>query len=712
MLRGKLVACDTETTGLRLWHGDKPFAFSFCNEHGDTAYVEWTVNPRTREPEPDARELKRLRAFFEDDSVTKVFHHAKFDVRALERGWGIRVAGPGGLLTDGGRFEETVFAYHAINPIEPSFGLKDLARRYVQIPTDDQDDLKEEVTRLRRYAKKEGWEIGVEVRFDSEGNEKVDNNPSADYWLPWTCWQAGGKFKRWLTAPGMRFACKHYAVQDAERTMLLYLAARDKMQQEEVDDTYERELEAWRVVYRMEDRGVCVYNDRLAEDTRSAKQRLAELRVQLEKEYGWDGINLRSPKQVGEMLYNKTGKVALELPKSGKPETSVETLALSSSHPAVNLLLRFRSYEKALSSFYLPYSQLGKHGEVEGCTVLHADFKQTGTDTGRFSCSRPNLQQVSDPKKSRHGIVLPIRRAFGPRPGCRWIGSDYVGQEIRIIADLTDEPTMLKAIAEGRDVHSMVVAKIYKKPDNPLTIRQAVRALCLDGRNEHPEPEVLNVWKELGVRKALSQKDAERVVRGWLERWEWDIEKAEKSIGKKNTRGRTKQVVFGRAYGAEARTTSQTLQCSLEEAREILFQFDQEFSRVKGYMEELTKEARANGYIRTRWNRRLRIRPGLEYQSVNYMVQGTAADLLKNAMVLLDRWFLEDGLDAHVLIPIHDELVVEVAEADCTLDFVVGMDRRMADTGGRLRVPMPTEPMVVVSSWDNPKRIKGFNYAA
>lgn len=707
-----MVACDTETTGLRLWHGDKPFAFSFCNEEGETAYVEWTVNPNTREPEPNARELKRLRAFFEDDSVTKVFHHAKFDVRALERGWGIRVAGPGGLLKEGGRFEETVFAAHAVNPLEPSFGLKDLARRYCGVSTDDQDDLKAEVVRLRRHAKAEGWQIGAEVRFDSEGNQKIDSNPEADYWLPWTCWSLGKRFRSWLTAPGMRYVCKRYAVLDAERTMLLWKGVEQQMEREKVRDTYEREIEVWKTVYRMEDRGVCVNNDRLREDTASAKVRLRELREELVSKWGWDGINLRSPKQVGDMLYNPDKKVSLPLPKSGKPETGIETLALSANHPAVNLLLRFRSYEKALGSFYLPYAHLGKDDEVRGHTVLHADFKQTGTDTGRFSCSRPNLQQVSDPKKARHGIVLPIRRAFGPRPGTYWVGSDYVGQEIRIIADLADEPSMLKAIKEGRDVHSMVVATVYKKPGNPLTVRQAVRSLCLDGRNEHPEPEVLGVWKELGVRRALSQKDADRAARAWLDRWEWDIEKAEKSIGKKNTRGRTKQVVFGRAYGAEARTTAQTLQCSLEEARELLHQFDQEFYRIKEYMEELTREARRNGYVRTRWNRRLRIRSGLEYQSVNYMVQGTAADLLKNAMVLLTDWFDRDGIDANVLIPIHDELVVEVSQADCTLDFVRTMDRLMSDTGNRLRVPMPTEPMLVTRSWDNPKRIKGFKYAA
>lgn len=705
-ISGNLVACDTETTGLRLWHGDAPFAFSFCNERGDTVYIEWPVHPLTRKVQPDRKEWNAIRDFMEDRSVTKIFHNGKFDVRAMEKGHGITVCGPGGAVRDGGRLEETMFAAHACNSKEPSYGLKELSDKYCDFGREDQDELKACVKRLRLWAKKDGWKIAFEEKEKSDGTFKNSPQVSADYWIPATAYGLG---KQWVTKKES-LLCEQYASNDVQRTMLLWKMYQQVMEDLDVRDTYEREIALFDTVYRMEERGVTVSDAGIDKAIVDAKEVMRVSYNTIQSKYAWKGVNLRSHVQVAKMLFDKN-KVPLH-PKF-KRSTKMEAIVQHMAYPSVSALLRYRTYEKGLSSFYLKYKKMGTREHMgEGLLTLHANFKQVGADTGRFSCSEPNLQQVSSPESSKNSAALAVREPFHPRDGYWWLSSDYDGQEIRLYAEVSKEPNMMKALAEGRDIHSMIISRICGGDNNPIALRGAVQALGLDGVQTELNEPTLQARKALGVKlgRLYDVDDQNRIASHWLRQFNWDIEKAEKSVGRKNTRGRLKMTTFGRCYGASAKTLAMTLREPLESAQQIIEIYKDEFPDMDKFMKDMIRKVMKDGYVRTLWNRRLVIDPGLAYTVVNYLIQGTASDLLKHAMENLDQFFRRRNIDASVLMPIHDELISELPAYVCTLGFIKKYASVMEDTGGHLKYPIPTKPLLIIDSWHRPRAIKGYPY--
>lgn len=722
-IAGKLVAWDTETTGLKPWHGDKPFAFSFCNEQGDTAYFEFPVNPHTRQVIYDSR-LRAVRHLLEDERVTKVAHNSKFDIRMVAKGCDITVAGPGGACVDGGLHHETIFAAHACNSDEINYKLKPLAAKYVGIPVADEKGLKKVVNRLRRKAKLRGWLIGG------------DNE--CDYWLPGTVYRHRKLRVAWGVGQWEARRCRRYAIQDVKRTMLLWMMYRELMNELKVRDTYDREMLLWPEAYRMEERGVVCYADRLAAVHDRASLSQKKNIEKIEKNWGWSGINMNSPQQVARMLYGKQhcglkkpDVKASKTKKVSKLGTDMRTLQYIRGEPVVDAIFRYRATKKGLE-FCETYQSYGvPEGHDPNQLVIHGGFKQVGPNTGRWACGEPNLQQVSEPDSSRHGQVMPVREPFGPRPGFVWISADYSGMEIRVFADVADEESMLEEIRHGRDVHSLAIRKVYGGENNPLAIRQAVAALALDGRSDEWPEVIEKARQELGVKKNPSFKDALKLAAKWLTRWDWDIEKAEKSLGRKNTRGRCKQISFLKVYGGGADSASIVMACPVEEARETMREYDRMFPRMRVYSNELQRQARRDGGIRTRWNRWIPVDPNRAYAAVNYIVQGSCADLMKHAqmkcqaffhqnrdlMVGLRRWKVpiavlewDRKLDADTVMTIHDELVFEIRRVQCTHAVVRRIDTLMSDSDGHLRVSMPVEPRIITRGWDDKPLIKGYKY--
>lgn len=732
-ISGDFVCVDCETTGLFVWQGARPFAFSFCNELGHTAYFEWPVDPKTRKVIPVKKEYEAVGEFMADGSITKGFFNAKFDVRMLEIGMDFEVHGPGGRVLHGGRCHEVMFMAHACNSSERNFRLKPLAQRKVGYPVNDETQLKELVKKLRRRARKAGWNIAEDAE--------------ADYWLPATVQRLKPK---WIEELGLEEefetdACGTYAVGDAKRTMLLALMYIDVMDQLDVRDTYDSEMLLWPVTQKMERRGVCISNRKIEEDLRRTRKLRKELEAEIARLYGWKGLNLNSPAQVSKMLFVKN-----DVPKTKAREVGFATDMISLQqhirHPAVNTLFRFRGVEKAIELFeqfkrfaipaVQPESEFLKISDAyDDLLDIHSDFRQVGPATGRWSDSNPNLQQASSPEGSRHGNVISVRTPFVPRPGYVWLSVDYSGMEMRVFADVADEEQMLEEIRAGRDVHSLAVRKIYGGEDNPLAIKQAMIALALDGRTAEWSKEVEAERKRIGIRARdrLDHSDAVKVACAWLKEAKWDIEKAEKRIHRKNTRNRCKMVSFTKIYAGGANAAANVLGCPIDEAREVFREYDYAFPRVKDYIRELSREARANGYIRTRWNRRLTVDPDYAYRAVNYMVQGSSADLLKYAMLKCDRLFRQIDFrsliavhsmikrahlayrrrtDGHILMPMHDELIFEILRQHCTLELVNRIALLMSDTDGHLRVSMPVDPHIIFSSWDDRQKIKGYLYGS
>jgi DNA polymerase I-like protein with 3'-5' exonuclease and polymerase domains len=705
-IQGDRIWWDTETTGLYSWLGDQPFAFSFCNEAGETAYFEFPVDPFTRQVIYDPDILHTIRLLLEDEGIIKGGHNLKFDTRMVELGCDIVVAGPGGPIREGGRCEETMFMAHACNSLEVNYKLKRLSESYGALDTEDQDLLQKSTNKLRRRAKKLGWKIAYEERPQPDGTIKYEAATPADYWLGFNMFQLHPD----LCSEEEAGYCEHYARKDAFRAMIMGMFYYDRMEELGVRHVYDFEMQNWPVFYRMETRGVCLRPDRLQLEIDNAVKRMAEEEPKFMK-YAWPGFNVDADDDVRKLLYEK-----LKLPideehrtkKRKDPGANFKALKGLRHHEVVRAILKHRGVNKAFG-FFSQYRRRAVEDHLNpGGLVLHPDFHQVGPKTGRTSCSDPNVQQVTSLDASRSAEPVDARGSYGPRPGFWWLHNDYRGMEVRIFAEVAQEPNMLRAIAEGREIHDEVTNRGWGGKDNPVGISECVHALGLDGSDVGEKPEVQALWKVFGIKNlsALTERDKSRIAAEWLGMYNWDIVRTQESIGLKVTKNKAKMVTFLKIYGGGPDAAAELLEVTRWDAVEFLQHYDRTFPRIPEYAKELEAEARLDQCIHTLWGRRLTVLPQKAYRCVNYMVQGSAADLLKSAMIKCDAWLRESGLDAHLIMTIHDELVFEIRKHLMTFPLVRKIMDLMEDTDGKLVVPMPTDPSVTTSSWNEKKKIK------
>jgi len=672
------VACDTETTGLNPWLGDRPYAFSFCDCEGRKAFVRGRVDPLTREVSIAKPDWRSMVNFFGDANGVRVFHHAKFDIRMLES-TGIQVRG---------KIEETMFALHALHNMEPSFKLKKLGAKYLDIPDDDEKELRKATAKARLQAKKKGWKIAEK---GSHGDDPI----AADYWL----------------AP--EELLKRYALTDAERTILLWLMADGVLDEEEVRDTYEREMRLFPVTYGAESRGVKIEKAVVDREIVNHESALKKALDELQK---WKpGINLNSPIQLRRFMYQPKEKGGLGIPPVYDKDTGNETTDAEAlqgiQHPFARLVSRVRAHEKALSSFFLKYRALSIPDPLNpGGLVLHPDFQQVGPVTGRYSCRQPNLQNVAD--ASGAGFTtepIQARTPFGPRPGYVWYHFDFSQLELRIFADVAQEPTMLTAIHEGGDIHGNTARKIWGRQRPEAAIKAAVSALGLDGKEAENTPKAIETVKALRSKRPTLKEEGLAVL--WLDQFDWDINKAEASIDKKNSRKKAKIINFLTVYGGWADAVASKLVCTRSEAEELLEEYHATFDRIRPYSEELSSLVYRDGFIRNRFNRKLWVDPDYAYRAVNYMVQGSAADLLKDRMIAVAEYLSKmraRGIDAHLVLTIHDEIVIEIKWGHVFPWFLRRVRRIMEDHGGRFGLPLPVDVARTVTRWNEKKELKDF----
>lgn len=708
---GEYVAFDTETTGLMAWHGDAPFAFAFQGISGQRAYYEMEVDPFTRivdyRNSTSQDMLQEVREILENQKIIKVMHNGKFDVRITERGANVNVAGPGGLLRDGGRFEETMFMAHVCNSDEMTYKLKYLGAKYAGIDNDDEKDLQEAAKSARRKGKKLGWMLGAEKKPRPDGDE-WKGVVQMDYWMPAEIARRHPDLsgEEWGTI------CRKYATLDVERTLMLFLLYQEMMDEIGVRHSYEKELKLWPTTYRMEERGVRIDPEVNYEEMAFCKQRWDETKAEVEA-LSWPGINPDSPKQLQKLLY-----VDLQLPVNperntakGFPGTSVDALKdFENDVQVVRSILRFRAAGKAYG-YFARYQDFALPDTVSpGCVIIHADFRQLQAATGRFSCALPNLQQVTSKESSRSADPIDCRRPFGPRPGYVWLHNDYKGMEVRVFADVSEEPNMMEAIHKGIEIHDMVANRGWGGKDNEAGIYEMINVLGLNGSEHGHDDKVRWIWNEWGLSPdqwdSLSQRNRHDFAAEFLSRYNWDIINAQKAVDKKVTKNKSKMVTFAKIYGGGPDAVKDLLHITFNEAREFMRQYDRSFPRVQEYMKEMEAVAKSDGCIWNRWDRRLEVPYQFAYKSVNYMVQGSSADLLKAAMIKCDQFLQSHQIDAHLIMTIHDELVFEVRQEELTHFLVRNICRIMEDTEGRLRVSMPTDPSVVRKAWVDKDKIE------
>lgn len=674
-LLGNMVAVDTETTGLSPWKGARPFAFSFCNPDGVTHYVEFPVDPFSREVRyaSNPEDYNAIKSYLQDEGVTKVFWNAKFDIRMCEYAE-INVAG---------KFHEGLFAAHVCHSDELTFGLKPMAKKYVGIDDDDQKELKDAVNKLRRKAKKAGWAIA----------EKGE----ADYWLPTTAWRCG------LITPGeakkIADKCKVYAVRDAERTMLLWMLYEVQMKKLNVREVYEHEMELWPVTYSMETRGLCV-NPKETEKLRQSYRKDQTAAMDEMRKVAGD-FNPNSVLQVRKILYDKL-KLKLAPDRYSKRNVEQSTdmdalLELSAQHKFPEHLSRYRAATKAIT-FCDMFDEQGVRGP-DGVYALHTNFQQCGPKTGRFSARDPNIQQIPSKSAGRHAHPIDGRAPLGPRPGHTWFNIDYSQLEVRIYADQSQEDTLLEVIKSGQHVHSAITDHVWGG-QNDTCIKAATDVLFATEGSAEDTPE----W--IAVRKKFWKGNRTATAEAWVKTFNWSIVKAEASLGRKNTVNKTKLMIFNQIYGGGIRSLMSLMRKPRDEVVQFVQYFDKRIPGMRKWNDEVTRQAAKDGFVRTAFGRRIPVDRDYAYKAVNYRIQGSAADLMKRALVQTNAYLRENNVKAWIVMTLHDEIIFEFHKSEDRMRHVLELKKIMENAGEKFCIPMTAEVERVRKRWSEKEKVK------
>ncbi|MEZ7911222.1 MAG: DNA polymerase I [Propionivibrio sp.] len=429
-----------------------------------------------------------------------------------------------------------------------------------------------------------------------------------------------------------------YAAEDADLCLRLHAKLYPQLAADAgLKRVYEEiELPAREVLFRMEREGVLVDAGQLAAQSHELGLRLIELERQAHELAG-QPFNVNSPKQLGEILFTKLGLPVKKKTPSGTPSTDEEVLSeLALDYPLPKALLEARQLAKLKGTYTdkLPRMINAQTGRV------HTSFAQAVAVTGRLASSDPNLQNI--PVRTAEGRR--IRAAFIAKPGSRLVSADYSQVELRIMAHLSEDERLLEAFAQGEDVHRATAAEIF------------------------------------GLTPSEVGADQRRVA---------------------------KVINFGLIYGMSAFGLARQLDLERGAAQAYIDRYFARYPGVARYMEETREAARAKGYVETVFGRRLWLpeirasqagrRQGAERAAINAPMQGTAADIIKLAMVAVEHWIEREGLQSRLLLQVHDELILEVPDAE--LERVRAELPPLMTQVAQLRAPLLVE-VGVGANWD------------
>ena len=388
-----------------------------------------------------------------------------------------------------------------------------------------------------------------------------------------------------------------YAAEDADVTLRLKNKLEPELKKFECEDLfYNIEMPLMPVLAEMEMNGVCLDTDSLKETSNILNGRLKEIEHRI-YELAGKSFNIASPKQVGTILFDELRIVEkAKKTKTGQYVTSEDVLQqLKNKHEIVADILEYRGLTKLLGTYIdnLPHLINPRTGHI------HTSFNQTVTATGRLSSSDPNLQNI--PIRGEDG--KDIRKAFVPEPGCLFFSADYSQIELRVMAHLSNDKNMIEVFQEGKDLHAATAANIYKKPIDEVT---------------------------------------------------------------RDERTKSKRANFGIIYGITVFGLAERLDISRDEAKQLIDGYFATFPEVRDYMEQAKQTARQKGYVTTLFGRRrylpdinsanATVRGFAERNAINAPIQGTAADIIKVAMIRIHNRFKAEGIRSKMILQVHDEL--------------------------------------------------------
>ena len=388
-----------------------------------------------------------------------------------------------------------------------------------------------------------------------------------------------------------------YAAEDADITLRLKNKLEPELKKFECENLfYNIEMPLMPVLAEMEMNGVCLDTESLKETSEILTKRMLDIEKRI-YELAGEQFNIASPKQVGDILFEKLKIVEkAKKTKTGQYVTSEEVLQqLKNKHEIVADILEHRGLKKLLGTYIdaLPSLINKRTGHI------HTSFNQTITATGRLSSSDPNLQNI--PIRGEDGKE--IRKAFVPEPGCLFFSADYSQIELRVMAHLSQDENMIRVFSEGKDLHAATAANIYKKPIEEVT---------------------------------------------------------------RDERTKSKRANFGIIYGITVFGLAERLDIPREEAKMLIDGYFATFPQVHDYMEKSKEIARQKGYVTTLFGRRrylpdinshnATVRGFAERNAINAPIQGTAADIIKVAMINIFNRFKAEGIKSKMILQVHDEL--------------------------------------------------------
>ena len=578
--KAELVAVDTETTSLDYMKA-KLVGVSVAVEPGQAAYIPFGHDYLGAPEQLDKDSvLEQLKPLLEDPSIKKVGQNLKYDMSVLAQ-HGIRLQG---IAFD------TMLESYVFDSVATRHDMDSLAEKYLEETCISFSDVT--------------GKGAAQLTFNQVALE-----------------QAGP-----------------YAAEDADITLRLHQCLWPKVQAQPTLETVFNDLELplLPVLSKIERTGALVDDTLLFQQSQELAERLAELETQ-----AWDlagqQFNLASPKQLGEILFEKLEIPVLKKTAKGAPSTKEEVLQeLALDYPLPKVLLEHRGLAKLKSTYTdkLPtmINPVSKR--------IHTSYHQAGTATGRLSSSDPNLQNI--PVRTPEGRR--VRQAFIPATGCKMVAADYSQIELRIMAHLSEDPSLLKAFAEGQDIHRATAAEVFAVATEEVTA---------------------------------------------------DMRRSAKAIN------------FGLIYGMSAFGLARQLNIGRKQAAEYIELYFERYPGVQSYMNNIRHSAAELGYVETFFGRRLYLpeissrngmrRQAAERTAINAPMQGTAADIIKLAMIHVDDWLTSAELQSRMIMQVHDELVLEVPESE--LEIVSqGLIEKM-EHAVELLVPLVVD-VGVGNNWD------------
>ena len=532
-LTNKILSLDTETTSTSAIDAEL-VGLSFAVKEFEAFYVPVPANR-----EEALQIVNIFKPAYENPEILKVGQNLKYDLEVL-RNYGIELKG---------KMWDTMIAHYLIQP-ELHHNMDYMAEIYLNYQT-----------------------IHIEELIGPKGkNQKSMRSlpPSQVY---------------------------EYAAEDADITLRLKNKLEPELKKAECEALfYNIEMPLMPVLAEMELNGVCLDTASLAETSKQFTNRMNEIEARI-YELAGEQFNIASPKQVGEILFDKLKIVEkAKKTKTGQYVTSEEVLQqLRNKHEIVADILEHRGLKKLIGTYIdaLPKLINPKTGHI------HTSFNQTITATGRLSSSDPNLQNI--PIRGEDGKE--IRKAFIPEPGCLFFSADYSQIELRVMAHLSQDAEMIKVFSEGKDLHAATAANIYKKPIEEVT---------------------------------------------------------------RDERTKSKRANFGIIYGITVFGLAERLDIPRDEAKMLIDGYFDTFPQVHDYMEKSKEVAREKGYVTTLFGRRrylpdinshnATVRGFAERNAINAPIQGTAADIIKVAMIRIYNRFKAEGIRSKMILQVHDEL--------------------------------------------------------